>query len=227
MNNILSIIGRAIRYLIYAITIFTIVFTAYVLINYQETDDEETWKYKLYTVLSDSMQEDFQAGDVVIIKNVDPEELEVGDIITFYSIDPLTEGEVYTHKIKEITTYQGELAFETYGTTTGDSDLYPALAENVVGELVYVLPDIGFATEFAKSKEGYVLIILIPILICIFLEIRHLIKLVKDRKAEQNPMSEERQKIADKYINEQNLYVDDEVVYFEWESSFESSREQE
>ncbi len=226
MYNILSIIGRVIRYLIYAVTILTIGFTAYVLINYQETDDEEAWKYKLYTVLSDSMQEDFQSGDVVIIKNVDSEELEVGDIITFYSIDPLTEGGVYTHKIREITTYEGELAFETYGTTTGDSDLYPALAEIVVGELVYVLPDVGFFTEFVKSNEGYVVIILIPILICIFLEIRHIIKIVKGRKTEQNPMSEERQQIAKKYINEQNLYVDDELVYFEWESNL-SNQEQE
>lgn len=182
MRKLLNVIGRILRYLLYLITIIIVGVTIYLLVMIRFSDDDDLWTYKAYTVLSDSMQDTFQSGDVVIIKNAEVQELSAGDIIAFYSIDPTTEGKVYTHKIREVITYNDGLAFTTYGTTTGDNDLYPATAENVIGELIYVVPDIGEYVEMAKSTQGYILVVVIPILLCLFLEIRHLIRLVKKNK---------------------------------------------
>lgn len=184
MIKFLKTTARIAKYFLYLLTILIVLATVYIVITINLSDDEERWTYKAFTVLSDSMQDTFASGDVVIIKKTDVETIEVGDIIAFYSIDPYIEGEIVTHKIKEITSYNGELAFTTYGTTTGDSDLYPALAENVIGKLFYIVPNIGNFTQFAQSKNGYILVIVIPILICLFLEIRHLISLTK-KKNEQ------------------------------------------
>lgn len=184
MIKVLKILGEIVKWIFYLITVLIIGITIYIIATISLSDNEELWTYKAYTVLSDSMQDTFQSGDVVIIKKTDTENLEAGDIISFYSIDPYTEGEIYTHKIREVTTYNGELAFTTYGTTTGDDDSYPATAENVIGELCYVVPNIGEFVQFSQSSKGYVLIIVIPILICLLLEIRHLLSLVKKKDDE-------------------------------------------
>lgn len=48
-----------------------------------------------------------------------------------------------THKIREITTYEGGLAFVTYGTTTGVDDASPMPADKVLGKYVIRLPNDG------------------------------------------------------------------------------------
>lgn len=100
-----------------------------------------------------SMQDTFAVGDLTVSKKVDPQTLQPGDIVTFESIDPANYGEIVTHKIREITTYEGKQAFVTYGTTTGVDDAYPALFENVVGEYVFKLPKMGYFFNFLKSHR--------------------------------------------------------------------------
>lgn len=211
MINVLKILGKIVKWIFYLITAIIICLTIYIIAVISLSDNEELWTYKAYTVLSDSMQDTFESGDVVIIKKTEAENLQAGDIIAFYSIDPYTEGEVYTHKIREVTTYNGELAFTTYGTTTGDDDLYPATAENVIGELVYVVPNIGEFVQFFQSAKGYVLIIVIPILICLFLEIRNLLELVKkkdDKIVETN----------DEFIEPKDEFIEINADFFETKS---------
>lgn len=83
--------------------------------------------WKPYIVLSDSMREDFQVGDLAFSHEVDPATLGPGDIVTFASIDPASYGDVVTHKIRKIVEHEGEPAFVTYGTTTGGRCLFRAL----------------------------------------------------------------------------------------------------
>lgn len=142
--------------------------------------------WKPYIVLSESMQTEFQVGDIAVSRTVDTSTLQEGDIITFESIDPDNYGEIYTHKIRERTTYEGQSAFITYGTTTGDDDLYPALESKVVGEYVFAIPKAGFVFDFFKSPAGYVVLVLIPFSILIGLQIRNIVRLVKEGRAEQS-----------------------------------------
>lgn len=178
------------KYSIYFITVLVIGLTMYIVININVYENEYLWNYRAFTALSDSMTDTFQSGDVVIVEKIEVESLQEGDIIAFYSIDPYTQGEVYTHKIRSITSYDGELAFTTYGTTTDSNDLYPALSSNVIGELVYVIPDIGEFTQLVQDAKGYAFFIIIPIIIILLLEIRHLMILVKDRKQIENYTNE-------------------------------------
>lgn len=142
--------------------------------------------YRAYTVLSDSMSDIFEAGDVVISKSVDPATLEVGDIITFSSIDPESFGQVFTHKIREITTYEGEQAFVTYGTTTGSDDSYPVPFSNVMGVYVRSVPNLGEFFQFFKTPKGYIFVVLIPFLLLILVQLIHFLKLLKEYRKEKN-----------------------------------------
>ena len=184
MKKTLNIAGKIVTALILTFTILVMLFTI-ISVNTVGQDKASLFGYKPNIVLSDSMQDTFAVGDLEISKEVDPQTLEVGDIITFTSIDPVNYGVTVTHKIREITTYEGKPAFITYGTTTGVDDAYPVPFENVIGKYQFRLPKLGYFFEFLRTPAGYFTVILIPFLLLIILQAVHFFKLARQYKAEQ------------------------------------------
>ncbi len=184
MKKAFNIAGKVVTVLILLFTVFVMLFTV-ISVNTVGRDKASFLGFKPHIVLSDSMQDTFMVGDLEISKKVDPATLEVGDIVTFTSIDPMSYGSVVTHKIREITTYEGESAFVTYGTTTGVDDAYPVPFENVIGQYVFRLPKMGYFFEFLKTPSGYFTIILIPFLLLIGLQAVKFFRLARQYKLEQ------------------------------------------
>lgn len=93
--------------------IFTIVS-----VNIFDRNDRSIFGCKAFIVLSDSMSKtDFKAGDIIVLKVVDPSALQVDDIISFQSTDENSYGEIITHKIRKLTKDEnGNPGFITYGT---------------------------------------------------------------------------------------------------------------
>lgn len=180
----LSIAGRVLTVLLVVFAVFVMVFTV-ISVNTVGKADADFLGFKPNIVLSDSMQDTFAVGDLEISKKVDPATLAAGDIITFRSIDPANYGSVVTHKIREVTTYEGGLAFVTYGTTTGVDDAYPVPADRVLGKYVFRLPKMGYFFEFLKTPAGYVTLILLPFLVLIGLRAVRFVRLARQYRAEQ------------------------------------------
>ena len=179
-----KIAGRILSILILLFAVFIMVFTiiSVTTVNKEEAD---FLGYRPFIVLSDSMRTEFEVGDMIVSKEVDADSLREGDIITFRSIDPNNYGGVMTHKIREVTTYEGEKAFITYGTTTEVDDAYPALAENVIGQYVFHLPKMGYFFQFLKSVPGYFILIFTPFMILIILQAVKFFRLLKQYRKEQ------------------------------------------
>lgn len=154
--------------------------------------------YKAFIVLSDSMSKtDFNAGDLVLVKEVDPSTLQEGDIISYTSQNSSNYGEVVTHKIRKLTTdANGEPGFITYGTTTDTDDETIVTYEYVIGKYSKSIPKVGTFFQFLKSTPGYIVCILIPFLILILLEGIRCIRLFRKYKSEQQAeLQAERDKI--------------------------------
>ena len=177
----------AVRIITTVILIFSVCVMIFTVISVNTVGkDADFLGYKPNIVLSDSMKDTFTVGDLSVSKTVeDPGTLEPGDIITFTSIDPSNYGSVVTHKIREITEYEGEPAFVTYGTTTGVDDSYPVPFDNVIGEYKFRLPKMGYFFEFLTTPAGYVTVILIPFLVLIALQGAKFFRLVRQYRAEQ------------------------------------------
>ena len=184
MKRVLNIAGKVITALILLFTVFVMVFTI-ISVNTVNKDEADFFGYKPYIVLSDSMKQIFESGDMVVSKTTDTSGLKAGDIITFRSIDPANYGEVVTHKIREVTTYEGEKAYVTYGVNTGADDAYPVPEDNVIGRYAFNLPKMGYFFQFLKSPAGYFTVILIPFLILIIVQGVKFFRLVKQYKREQ------------------------------------------
>ena len=149
--------------------------------------DRNLFGYKAFIVLSDSTSKtDFNAGDLVLVKEVDPSTLKEGDIIAYTSQNTSNYGETVTHKIRKLTTdANGEPGFVTYGTTTDTDDETVVTYPYVLGKYSSHIPKVGTFFQLLKSTPGYIVCILIPFLLLILLEGIRCIRLFRKYKAEQ------------------------------------------
>lgn len=129
--------------------------------------------YRLYVVQSGSMEPDIQTGSLVISKRVSPKDLKVGDVITFKSKDESTT--LVTHRIEQITKENEELSFITKGDANEVVDLEPIKQGNVIARVKYDIPYLGYMTDFIKTKQGMLLVVIIPAIALLLIEIFKLI----------------------------------------------------
>lgn len=186
MKKTLNIIKNVLVWLIVAVAVGMMVFTL-VAVNTFDQNERNLFGFKFFIVQTDSMAAtDFDAGDVVISKNVDTSTLAEGDIITFLSQDPESFGETITHKIRRLTTDEkGRAGFVTYGTTTDTDDETVVTHEYVIGKYVCSIPKLGLFFAFLKTTPGYICCILIPFLLLILSQGLNCIRLFRQYKREQ------------------------------------------
>ncbi len=185
-KQVLEITKNVALKLIMVLSIIMVIFTV-VSINTFDKGDRSLFGLKAYIVRSNSMSKtDFKAGDLVIVKEIDPNKLEVGDIITFISTEEESYGETVTHKIRKITfNEKGEAGFITYGTTTDTDDKNITTYEFVQGKYLFNIPLLGRFFNFLKTGVGYFTCIFLPFLILIAYQGFKSVKLFKQYKDEQ------------------------------------------
>lgn len=193
----LKIIRSIFVWLMVALAVFMMIFTI-ISVSTFDRADRNLFGYKAFIVLSDSMSKtDFDAGDLVLVKEVDPSTLKEGDIIAYTSQNTSNYGETVTHKIRKLTTdANGEPGFVTYGTTTDTDDETVVTYPYVLGKYSSHIPKVGAFFQFLKSTPGYIVCVLIPFLLLILLEGVRCIRLFRKYKAEQQAeLQAERDKI--------------------------------
>ena len=163
-KKILSVLSSVATVAVLALTVFTVIAVT--------TFDRQTQTFlgmRMFIVTSDSMKAtDFAAGDLIFVKQVEPESLVPGDIISFYSEDPNNYGKTVTHKIRSIEKdAYGQLAFQTYGTSTNVDDTVPASENKLLGKYTMRLPGVGKFFYFLKTTPGYMLFVFLPFFILI------------------------------------------------------------
>ena len=193
----LKIIRCIFVWLMVALAVGMMIFTI-VSVSTFDRANRNLFGYKAFIVLSDSMSKtDFSAGDLVLVKEVDPSALKEGDIIAYTSQNTSNYGETVTHKIRKITTdANGEPGFVTYGTTTDTDDETVVTYPYVLGKYSSHIPKVGLFFHFLKTTPGYIVCILVPFLLLILLEGIRCIRLFRKYKAEQQAeLQAERDKI--------------------------------
>lgn len=205
--KILKILRAAAVWLIVALAACMMVFTVVSVATFDRAD-RSLFGYKAFIVLSDSMSKtDFNAGDLVLVKAVDPATLREGDIIAYTSQNSANYGETVTHKIRKITTdANGDPGFVTYGTTTDTDDETIVTYPYVLGKYEKHIPKVGTFFQFLKTTPGYIVCILIPFLLLILSEGIRCIRLFRNYKAEQQAeLQAERDKIEEERAETQRM----------------------
>lgn len=208
MKKALNIIKNTFVWLVVLLAVSMMIFTVISCTTFNR-NDRSLFGFKMYIVNSDSMAAtDFNAGSLILVKEVDPSTLKEGDIITFMSQDTDSFGETITHKIRKLTTdAEGNPGFVTYGTTTDTDDETIVTYPYVLGQYQSQIPELGTFFNFLKTTPGYFVCIFTPFMLIILYEGVKFFNLFRRYKKEQmEEMQAERDKIeAEKLENAKML----------------------
>lgn len=152
LRNIFSVI-------VILISVFVIAFAGIV-----DKSGKSLFGYGAFTVVSDNLSTgDFSAGDIVITEKASPSVLKENDTIVFVSQNENGFGETMVRNIRSIS----EEGIITYNSVTGEDDGALVYPEEVIGKLVFSIPEAGNFFGFLKTVPGYILCVFIPLLILI------------------------------------------------------------
>ncbi|MGE4284095.1 MAG: signal peptidase I [Clostridia bacterium] len=133
---------------------------------------------QLMVVLSGSMAPTFNTGSIVGVKSVPFEEIKVEDIVTFKDID----GKTVTHRVVEIA--EGRLV--TKGDANDGIDATPVTSERVIGKVKMWVPYAGYFVQFAKSKTGLLVFLVVPGAYLVITQLWKLFKLLTSGESEED-----------------------------------------
>lgn len=135
-------------------------------------------------VLSGSMEPAIRVGSVIVLRPQD--EYFEGDIVTFGED---TRGRIpTTHRIIASRIQNGTTFFTTKGDANDDPDTREITESDIRGKVLFSMPLLGYAIDFAKKPLGFWLLIIIPGGIIILDEIRKIIReiILMKRKRRKN-----------------------------------------
>lgn len=207
MKKVLNMIKRVLVLCVAIVAVAMMIFTI-ISVNTFNRNDRELFGYKAFIVMSDSMSAtDFEAGDLILVKEVDPSTLQEGDIISYMSQNSANYGETVTHKIRSLTTdAEGNPGFITYGTTTGTDDETVVTYPYILGKYEKTLPNVGTFFQFLKTPQGYIVCILIPFMLLILYYGVNSINLFRRYKREQmEELNEEKAKLEAERAESQKM----------------------
>lgn len=150
--------------------------------------------YKVFTVQSGSMSPTIKTGSIVIVKPSNT--YIVDDVVTFKGeSERNVEHPQYTttHRIIRTEDREEGEVYITKGDANDGEDYMGVDPSLVVGKVVFHVPLVGYPVSFAKSKEGFILLIIIPGTIIVYsrvLDIKNEIAaMVGRRKKSKNEKS--------------------------------------
>lgn len=181
IGKILNYIGKILSYACIVLLVLIGIFLVYYVISIQKAKKDPNFKptVSLYTIISGSMEPTIHVYDVVLNQAVNnPEEIKVGDVITFISTSSISEGLTVTHRVQDIKIINGEYEFVTKGDYNPAPDSSTAKYGNVIGRVIFKIPQLGRVQFFVASKIGWFFVVLLPAMGVIIYDVLKLFKLL-------------------------------------------------
>lgn len=127
--------------------------------------------YRMYNVVSGSMEPTYSVGDLLYVKEVDVYDIEVGDPITFVLNDELT---VATHRVVRVDAEQQR--FYTQGDSNKTEDSGFVHFKNVIGVPKFAIPLLGYVSNFVQTSPGIYITIGVMILLVVLVFLPDLLR---------------------------------------------------
>ena len=136
--------------------------------------------YQVYTVLTGSIEPEYNVGDLIYVKKVDVNTIKVDDPITFVLNENLT---VATHRVVRIDA-ENQRCY-TKGDANQIEDNDPVHFNNVLGVPQFAIPKLGYVSNFIQNPPGMYITIGVGILLIAAVFLPDLLKRKNDGTDEQ------------------------------------------
>ena len=105
--------------------------------------------YRVFNIVSGSMEPTYSVGDLIYVKEVDPAAIVPGDVITFVLNEDLV---VATHRVVRVDAEKQR--FYTKGDANETEDGAPVHFKNVIGIPQFAVPGLGYVSDFIQNPPG-------------------------------------------------------------------------
>ncbi len=168
-KNYIHKVLKLLSYAIIVVLIFLGIFFAYYFVSlkmYEKNPTVNLPRFGLYTIISPSMEPKIKVYDVVVDMNVfNQEDIKKGDVITFISNSSVSKGLTVTHRVIDIITNEnGTISYITKGDNNQKTDQSPVNYNDVLGKVLFKIPQLGRVQFLIADKFGWILVILLPAL---------------------------------------------------------------
>ena len=181
-GSIFNRIGKIFSYAVIVVLIFCALFFVYYFLSnaiYKKNPNSPLPRFGLYTIISPSMVPSIKVYDTVVTMTVDPSNIKIGDVISFISSSSISRGLLVTHRVINVTkASNGEIAFQTKGDNNLTADSSVAMSSNIIGKVVFKIPQLGRIQFFIAQKAGWLIIVVLPALGVIIYDFIKLFKLL-------------------------------------------------
>ena len=166
-NKILKIIGN----ILYPI-IFIIVLSILIIAILQRTTNNEItlFGYRIFVVATGSMVPEYEVGDVLVSKEVDPSTIQVGDDIVYQGKEGSFKDKIVTHQVIMIEKENENYRIQTKGIANTKAD--PEITQNeVIGKVIYKMGLLSWIERAMSNNYIFYFIIFVPIVLLTFRKI--------------------------------------------------------
>lgn len=151
---------------------------------------------KALIVRSGSMQPSIKVGDLIVVnartalftpQSVKIAKYKKGEIVAFSSEKNLSAGRqgakvLTTHRIVAAELKDNKIYYKTKGDANSSPDQNLVAEEKILGKSTFVLPSVGKLFAFAKNKNGFILMVVLPALLVIVHELVNIVREIKKLK---------------------------------------------
>ncbi len=182
--KIFSVLAKIIGNMIFGIMLLVVVFLLFSLAYVRVSGGPPAIAgHQMYIVLSGSMNPAFDAGSMVFVKPTNPREINKGEIITYRGLGDRQQ--LVSHRVVSVNHTEDGITFTTKGDANDVPDPNPLPARNLVGKVVLAIPYLGYFMNFAQTKQGVIILVLIPAAILLVFELGNIYKNMTALKREK------------------------------------------
>ena len=185
-------------FLLTIVLVICVLITGILMFQMVKGENPSLFGYRIFHIVTGSMEPTLETGGNVVVKKVDPNTLEVGDIITFQSKDLQIYGQANTHRIIEIQHGNDGICFVTKGDANQREDILKVEASDVYGKVVFytqAMKWINLFMEFIHTKAGFVTVIILPLMMATYFFVKDFVKDVNEtiRKQQLEELEKEQE----------------------------------
>ena len=175
-SNIIYKITRVILYVFVVLLLFVI------LVQKITNNNLSIGGIRVFMIISESMRDEYEIGDILISKKVPAEEINIGDNVTYLGDRMSLDGLIITHKVVEKRELGDETRFVTKGLANSISD--PEIGyDQIYGKVIYKTIVLSFIAKLMNNQLSYYILFTCVALI-ISIEIVSAVFDVKNEKEE-------------------------------------------
>ena len=165
----MSLKKRSFLQIIFALCLYLAIAFAVSLLALNWLMSNQSLSFQTFVIQSGSMEPSIMTGDIIVIQPSG--EYQAGDVVTFED----SSQRVVTHRILEVEDSVEAQTFITKGDANQSTDAHPINFEDIKGKVNFVIPKLVFAVAFAQTKQGMLMLILVPVILLIYDEIRKIL----------------------------------------------------